>query len=121
MSRSIATAFREGLAAAHHEKTGSLPNSSQRSGYARIGAQVEKFFFQASTVRDLSRCRQILCANIPYICSQHGIDADWIRDGLDGLLLEFPNENLYLFYQEVLLHHETSPYPVAPSLWVRLF
>ena len=115
MGQSIAAAVRDGLIATHHERQKILPNASQKSGYAKVGAQVEKFFFQFSTLRNLERCRQIFCANIPQICRNHEINEEALREELDSFLIAHPNEDLWIFYQQVLMHHETSPKPVAPS------
>ncbi len=115
MARSISASLRDGLIAKHHERSGILPSPSQQAGYAKVGSQFEKFVFQVNTVKDIDRCRQIICANIPAICKQHSLDEETLRDELEALMLAFPDERLWLFYQQVLLHHETSPSPVAPS------
>jgi hypothetical protein len=121
MARSISASLRDGLIAKHHERSGLLPSPSQQAGYAKVGSQFEKFVFQASTVRDLDRCRQIICANIPAACSQHSLDETHVRAEIEGVLMAFPDEQFWLFYQQVLLHHETSPTPVAPSAGGCLF
>jgi len=115
MARSIAAALRDGLIAKHHEHTGALPTPSQRSGYAKVGSQVEKFVFQVNTVRDIDRCRQIICANIPAICKKHSLDEEGLRVELECMFMAFPDERLWTFYQQVLLHHDISRSPVAPS------
>lgn len=115
MARSISASLRDGLIAKHHERSGILPSPLQQAGYAKVGSQFEKFVFQVNTVKDIDRCRQIICANIPAICKQHSLDEGTVRDELEALMLAFPDERLWLFYGQVLLHHETSPNPVAPS------
>jgi len=115
MSRTITAAFRDALVHVHFERYRVPPTGRQLAGYRKIAAQVERFYLQFKTVRDLDRCRQILFANIPKICGEHGTEAAMVYEMLDHLFLMDSSE-AYVFYHQVEAYHRTSSVPVSPSV-----
>lgn len=120
MARTITAAFRDALVHVHFERYGNPPTDRQLAGYGKIAAQVERFFLQFKTVRDLDRCRQILFANIPKICGEHGNEAAMVYDMLNKVCM-MDSVELFVFYQQVDAYHRTSRSPVSPSMGGCLF
>lgn len=115
MGRTITAAFRDALVHVHFERYGTPPTNRQLSGYKKIAGQVERFYLQFKTVRDLDRCRQILFANIPKICGEHGTEAAMVYEMLDQTFM-MESEEAYGFYHQVDLYHQTNRAPVSPSV-----
>ena len=115
MGRSITAAFRDALVHVHFERYGTPPTDRQLSGYKKIAGQVERFYLQFKTVRDLDRCRQILFANIPKICGEHGTEAAMVYEMLDHAFMLDSGE-AYVFYHQVEAYHRMNPSPVSPSV-----
>ncbi|MBM3379255.1 MAG: hypothetical protein FJ167_06865 [Gammaproteobacteria bacterium] len=104
-----------------HQAEGDKPPSSlQRSGYQKIGRQFAKFVLQSRSFKHSQRARQILCANIPKICSDYGIDCQWVYGELATLCrvldMTLVVREIEPFYQSVMDDHQTNPTPVKANM-----
>jgi hypothetical protein len=99
----------------HTAEKGGAPDARQSEGYRKVGDQFGRFYLQYRSVKDMNRCRQILYANIPKICEEHGLDAFEVHTSLEALCMGDPGD-LWAFYQSVGLFHSQSETPVQPSM-----
>lgn len=104
-----------------HQAEGVKPPSPlQVSGYQKIGSQFEKFVLQSRSFKNSQRARQILCANIPKICSDYGIDCQWVHRELATLCraldMTLVVREIEPFYQSVMDDHQTNPVPVKANM-----
>jgi hypothetical protein len=119
VSTSIAQECASCLMQQHQLEHGASPVSDQANGYRRIGSQFEKFVLQARAFKNSERCRQILCANIPQICSDHDIDLDWVYAQLQAMCWGMDSvavvREVEPFFLAVIESHRDNPTPIKPN------